>query len=388
MKQYIKTYEQVVNKFTYPQIINVIKDIFKKHGYKTYLVGGCVRDFINGDTPKDFDIATNAKPDKIIELLNPFFRLNLQGEKFGVVVAYHKTVPEGIEIATFRQDVTKGRNPDVSFDVDIDGDVTRRDLTYNGLFYDLDTKKVVDLVGGLDDLKNKITRMIGNPQERIEEDYLRILRVLRFAVRFDHQIDSLTYMAICNNIKGLDTISKERIYDEFVKTIESKNANLLRYFDLLEKTKLGTVMFPKLHLDYDGVKRAIPSKNIVLILANFLKLNNYKNVEKVLKQLKYPSYIASQVSFLISLWEFNVNNLIDYDRAMKQNKIERSLINDYIELNKTYIPNTKMLSKLPKWFIKTNGDDVALELGLDLKKDGVIIGKEIKKREIENYEKL
>lgn len=170
-----------------PQSVKDLNNIFKKASKKLYLVGGSVRDFLTGDKPKDFDLATNALPDEVLEIIGDQYRTNLQGRAFGVVVVYTKEVPEGMEIATFRSDIYddklgKTRNPDVKFTT-IDQDVLRRDLRINGLFYDLDKREIVDLVGGVEDIKNKKINMIGDPDLRIKEDPLRILRAIRMACR-------------------------------------------------------------------------------------------------------------------------------------------------------------------------------------------------------------
>ena len=117
--------------------------VFKSKGKKLYVVGGAVRDFLTGDKPKDFDLATDALPDEVLEILGSKYKTNLQGKAFGVVVVFTDDQPEGMEIATFREDVSKGRNPEVKLGVTIEDDVKRRDLTYNALFYDLDTKELV-----------------------------------------------------------------------------------------------------------------------------------------------------------------------------------------------------------------------------------------------------
>jgi poly(A) polymerase len=170
-----------------PQSVKDLHKLFQSSGKKLYLVGGSVRDFLTGDKPKDFDLATDALPDEVLEIIGDKFRTNLQGKSFGVVVVFTKEVPEGMEIATFREDVYddklgKTRNPDIKFTT-IEQDVLRRDLRINGLFYDLDKKEIVDLVGGVDDIKNKVIGMIGDPDLRIKEDPLRILRAIRMACR-------------------------------------------------------------------------------------------------------------------------------------------------------------------------------------------------------------
>lgn len=170
-----------------PQSVKELHTLFQSAGKKLYLVGGSVRDFLTGDKPKDFDLATDALPDEVLEIVGDKYRTNLQGRAFGVVVVYTKEIPEGMEIATFRSDIYddklgKSRNPDVKFTT-IDQDVLRRDLRINGLFYDLDKKEIVDLVGGIDDIKNGVIGMIGDPDLRIKEDPLRILRAIRMACR-------------------------------------------------------------------------------------------------------------------------------------------------------------------------------------------------------------
>ena len=170
-----------------PQSVKELYELFQSAGKKLYLVGGSVRDFLTGDKPKDFDLATDALPDEVLEIVGDKYRTNLQGRAFGVVVVYTKEIPEGMEIATFRSDIYAGklgksRNPDVKFTT-IDQDVLRRDLRINGLFYDLNKKEIVDLVGGIDDIKNGVIGMIGDPDLRIKEDPLRILRAIRMACR-------------------------------------------------------------------------------------------------------------------------------------------------------------------------------------------------------------
>jgi len=170
-----------------PQSVKELQQLFKSNGKKLYVVGGAVRDFLNKEKPKDFDLCTDALPDEVLKILGNKYKTNLQGKAFGVVVVYTEDEPSGMEIATFRSDVYDGklgmtRNPDVKFTT-IDQDVLRRDLRINGLFYDLDKKEIVDLVGGIDDIKNGVIGMIGDPDLRIKEDPLRILRAIRMACR-------------------------------------------------------------------------------------------------------------------------------------------------------------------------------------------------------------
>ena len=167
-----------------PQDILQIKDVFKKNNFKLYVVGGAVRDAILNQIPKDFDLATDAVPDKVEEMMaKARFKTLPTGKSFGVINVF--TNDGEYEIATFRSDETKGRNPEVKLGVSIETDAARRDLRINALYYDIDTHEIIDLVGGLDDLKNGTIQTVGNPQERFEEDPLRILRFFRFFCRFN-----------------------------------------------------------------------------------------------------------------------------------------------------------------------------------------------------------
>ena len=146
-----------------PSDIRKIHTLFKKNKKQLYIVGGAVRDAILGKKPKDFDLATDAKPDEVLKIAKKGGLKTYEvGKAFGVVVV------GGHEIATFRKDIGKGRRPKAVDFSDIQGDVKRRDLTINSLFYDMGTNQVVDLTGGLEDLKKKIIRTVGVAKERFD----------------------------------------------------------------------------------------------------------------------------------------------------------------------------------------------------------------------------
>ena len=155
-------------KLNIPSDIKKIYKLFKKNRKQLFIVGGAVRDAILGKSPKDFDLATDAKPDEVEAIAKQGkFKTVDVGKSFGVVIV------NGHEIATFRKDIGKGRRPDSVDYTDIQGDVKRRDLTINALFYDIGKGTIVDLVGGIADLKKKKIRTVGNPDERFDEDPLR-----------------------------------------------------------------------------------------------------------------------------------------------------------------------------------------------------------------------
>lgn len=185
-----------------------------------YLVGGCVRDLLLGKRPHDFDITTKLRPNEIIELLrkNGYYCYG-KGIEYGTVVAVGK-YNEEFEITTYRSDsnYSDGRHPDtVEFADNILEDLSRRDFTINAIAYNPISKEIIDRFGGINDLNNKRINAVGDANLRFKEDGLRILRALRFAIRFDYEISGSTKTAILRNIDKIDNISKERITNEFRK---------------------------------------------------------------------------------------------------------------------------------------------------------------------------
>lgn len=193
-----------------------IIEILKKAGYEAYWAGGCVRDMLLGIAPKDFDIVTSAKPDEIEDLLEHTIPI---GKKFGVIL----TVRNGhnFEIATFRSDAgySDGRRPDYVEFTNAKEDALRRDFTINGMFYDPTTDKIIDYVDGQTDLRDRLIRFIGDPEKRIKEDHLRILRAVRFKNVYDFQYHPDTYSAIKKHVALIKNISAERVADELTKMI-------------------------------------------------------------------------------------------------------------------------------------------------------------------------
>ncbi len=217
-----------------PSDILAIKDVFKHNGNKLYIVGGAVRDAILGKKPKDFDLATDAVPDVVEEIMNRAgFKTLPTGKAFGVINVF--TNMGEYEIATFREDIgsSDSRRPDSVKFTDINHDVMRRDLTINALFYDIDQHEIVDLVGGVNDLKNGIVRTVGRPEERFNEDRLSILRAIRFAGRFGSELNPDVDAALKNNA-SLEGISGERIRDEFIKGIVSAKS-VKHFLGLIDK---------------------------------------------------------------------------------------------------------------------------------------------------------
>lgn len=213
----------------------------RARGHQAWLVGGCVRDLLLGIAPKDFDVATDARPERLLEI---FPRAGRVGAHFGVVL-----VREGracVEVATFRSDhaYVDGRRPEsVRFESDPRQDVLRRDFTINALLLDPDTREVLDYVGGREDLERGRVRAIGDPEQRFGEDHLRLLRAVRFAARLKFSIEPGTFDAIRRLHALILRVSSERIREELSRILVEGGAR--RGFELLDETGLLEDLLPE-----------------------------------------------------------------------------------------------------------------------------------------------
>ena len=212
-----------------------IVERLQQAGFAAFWVGGCVRDFLLGREPQDFDIATDAKPEQVEQL---FKRTIPVGKKFGVIIVLEDD--RQFQVATFRAEAEyrDGRRPEKVVFANAEADASRRDFTVNGLFYDPLTEKIHDWVGGGKDLRAKIIRTIGVPEERFGEDHLRLLRAVRFAAQLNFEIEPKTFTAIKSLAPKIKLISAERIRDELLKLFSPPHAarglELLRQSNLLE----------------------------------------------------------------------------------------------------------------------------------------------------------
>jgi len=212
-------------------------------GYTAYLAGGCVRDRLLGREPQDFDVATDAPAAEVQQL---FPRTIPVGVQFGVVVVVMNGEP--IEVATFRADsiYVDGRHPtSVHFSSPVE-DAQRRDFTINGMFLDPVSDAVIDYVGGQDDLRAGVIRAIGDPQARISEDRLRMLRAVRFAARLQFDIEPRTFAAIQANAASITDIAWERIGEEIVRILtDGEDGSARRGFELLDRSGLLAPILPE-----------------------------------------------------------------------------------------------------------------------------------------------
>ncbi|MEO8596533.1 MAG: CCA tRNA nucleotidyltransferase [Candidatus Solibacter sp.] len=213
----------------------------RSSGHQAYLVGGCVRDLLLGVRPKDYDIATDARPDRIMDLFPNSGRV---GAHFGVVLV--REVFDQVEVATFRSDheYMDGRHPEhVRFESDPREDVQRRDFTINGLLMDPDSERVLDFVDGQADLARGIVRAIGDPYERFREDHLRLLRAVRFAARLKFEIEVETFAAMRRDHALILRVAMERVREELVRILTEGGAR--RGFEILDGTGLLEDILPE-----------------------------------------------------------------------------------------------------------------------------------------------
>ena len=259
-------------KIEIPSNVRFILDELENNGFEAYIIGGCVRDSILGREPKDWDITTNATPDCVKSIFTNLGYTTVDtGIEFGTVSVVIDKIC--YEITTYRKDGTYSdcRRPSSNeFASSLKDDVQRRDFTINSLAYN---KELMDLEDGLNDLQNGVVRAIGNPDERFKEDALRILRALRFSVKYNFTIENNTKEAMLRNAKLLDNISKERVSFEFL--------NIVRYADklgefLIDYYSIFEVILPELNL-IKGVEQNNKYHRFTILGHTCVALNYYDN---------------------------------------------------------------------------------------------------------------
>ena len=228
--------------------IEIIKKL-REAGFTALMAGGCVRDMLLGRAAKDYDVATNAHPE---EVMKRFGRTIKVGAKFGVVIVVIKNVQ--VEVATFRTEsgYFDGRHPSQVAFADAKEDASRRDFTINGMFYDPIEEKVIDYVGGRKDLQRRVIRTIGDADTRFGEDYLRMLRAIRFSMQLGFEIEKATWQAICKIAPNIRRISGERIAMELETLLTHPNRQE-GFFKLIESGLAGHIFSVNAaeHIRYD-----------------------------------------------------------------------------------------------------------------------------------------
>ncbi|MDZ4677089.1 MAG: CCA tRNA nucleotidyltransferase [Oligoflexia bacterium] len=315
----------------HPQWNDVKKICTKLHGngYTAWLAGGCVRDGLLGIMPKDFDIATNARPKKVESFFNKTVDV---GKAFGVIRVIEAS--GDIEVATFRKDgsYTDGRRPDSVELATPQEDAKRRDFTINALFYDIFEGEVHDFVNGMVDLKSRIIRTVGLPEDRFLEDKLRIIRAVRFVSQLDFQLDKSTYDVITKFSQTITTVSWERISDELEKLLSGIRPD--RGLELLQDSGLLDVIFPELIYDskiVDYLKNTTGDSDQVILgwLFLFSLIQNADDHAKIFKRLKFSNEkaqsIATTLEIATSLLIFDRLNTPDKKKTAAENRTETAI---------------------------------------------------------------
>lgn len=384
-----------------PKDILSINKIFKNNGFDLYIVGGSIRDLIIGKTPHDYDLVTNANPTQIENVLKDF-KTDLQGKHFGVIRVFTSDFPEGIEIATFRTDIsfgrdTKGDDKKVNIDnISIEEDSNRRDLTMNALYYDIENKEIIDFHGGIDDIKNNNIKTVGLAEKRFNEDRLRILRTIRFAARSNSKIDKDTSKAILNDnrlrgISSKDDVSQERIVEEFFKMVDyANNASdvemIQNYLILLSNFNLFEQMFPGLKVNkLNTFNRKFDTTNKYVILSNLFQNNEINDIKSHMIKSKFPLDVVNKVCFLIKLKNdiSNDNNAFQLLNLKNRYNVDEDTIVEFGGTNDIDVNLIKKFMKYSKIGITTDGNE--------LEKEGFFgkeLGIEKEKREIQIYKNL
>lgn len=368
--------ERVKSSLPIPKEVRQLYNLFVKNGFELYVVGGAVRDTLLGKPIKDYDLATDAPPDTVEKMLsNAGIKTIGTGAAFGVINAYIND--EEYEIATFREDSKEGdgRRPDsVTFST-IENDVKRRDLTINALFFDIGTNEIVDLVGGIDDIKNGVVRTVGDASERFDEDRLRILRAIRFAARVGSKLDPSIDATLKKN-SSLEGISGERIRDEFIKGIKSSKSSKF-FLSLIDRYGLFNDIFKGLQ---PINKNFAESNDEILVIATLLSGVPYNTLTKGLNALKYSSGEVKQIVFLVTFFQlfsketfYSLKKLEDVSRV--SNDTFRAFANEVgIDIN--------LVNRFINFKLSITGDDVKNKFGIG---DGPEMGVKIKEMEYELF---
>lgn len=367
--------ERIKFQMPIPEDVIKLKDIFKSNNYKLFIVGGAVRDAILGIEPKDYDLTTDALPDNVENILNKYDIKNLPvGKAHGVINAYIDG--NEYQIATFRNEYyseTDKRRPEKVEFTDIEDDAKRRDLTINALYYDIDTGEIVDLVGGVQDLKNDVVRTVGNPDDRFNEDRLRKLRAIRFAGRFGSDLDDDVDISLQKN-SSLEGISSERIKDEFMAGIESSKSTI-RFLELIDKYNLFDSIFKGLNVSKDFIE----NKDPIIVVSRLLKNNDISTIGKILNNLTYSVDEIRDITFLINLKNLSLDNVLQLKKLQKNTKLSDNQIMDFGNIEGI---DQKLLKTFVNFRLTVSGDEIMKKMNL---KPGKQVGDMINKLEMDNF---
>jgi poly(A) polymerase len=271
-------------------------------GHQALLAGGCVRDLLLGLSPQDYDVATDAPPERVAQL---FRRTRQVGAQFGVVLVRERG--RWVEVATFRSDgcYLDGRRPSEVHFCDARHDAQRRDFTINGMFLDPLAHTLLDYVGGQEDLRARLIRAIGDPPARFAEDHLRLVRAVRFATRLDFEIEPVTFAALKDHAPRLATVAAERVREELEKMLTHPARR--RVFDLLAESGLLAYLWAGATWRPDQIAaggallgRLPPRVSFALALAALIRDRGAREVQEICRALTCSNEQREAVAWLIA----------------------------------------------------------------------------------------
>jgi len=315
--------------------VDVVRKL-RAAGYEAYWAGGCVRDQLLDRLPKDYDVATDATPPDICRVFRPRRTLAV-GAAFGVITVLGPKNAGQVEVATFRRDAaySDGRHPDGVTFSSAREDAARRDFTINGLFYDPLEPRVIDFVGGQEDLARQVIRTIGRPEDRFGEDKLRMVRAVRFAATFDFTLEPGTLEVIRRMAAEITVVSPERIAEEMCRMlVDPHRATAVR---LLLDTGLAAALLPEVLPSDDAGRRRfdralavlgrLQQPSFPLTLAALLdEWVDPAGAEKVCRRWRLSNKRTDRVRWLVAH-----RGLLAGARSMRWSALQRILVTEGIE---------------------------------------------------------
>lgn len=286
-----------------PKNVEFILNELNKNGYEGYIVGGCVRDYLMGKKPHDYDITTSALPEEIKSIFPHTVDTGIQHGTVTVII--NKT---GYELTTYRIDgeYKDNRHPEeVIFTDKLSGDLSRRDFTINAIAYN-PIKGYVDLFNGKEDIEKKVIRGVGIPAKRFQEDALRMMRAVRFSAQLDFSIEENTLAALKENAHLIKNISIERIREEFFKLILSNHNERL---DILLNSGMTEYFLPEIlnkNINYSKINSL--SKDITVRLAYIFNNIDFNTVNKIMKRLKADNKSIITVTSLVKYSDYEITD--------------------------------------------------------------------------------
>ena len=356
-----------MNAVELPSGVEYIMKKLKDSGYEAYIVGGAVRDSLLGYEPKDWDLATNATPDKVMDI---FDKTIPTGEKFGTITV--DVEGELFEVTTYRLETDyDGRRPNVvSFSTNLLDDLKRRDFTINAMALDLNGK-LIDTFNGKEDLEKKVIRCVGNSAERINEDRLRALRAIRFANKYNFRIDAELYDVLFE--VSIDNLSVERIREEFNKILFS-DTPVYGFFEL-EKYGFLKKIFPEfdeekfntLNKDFKILRR-VKNDRVIRLSALFvaMPLVSKNTSTSVMKRLKYSNKEIEAVRNLV--YKINYSATTISSLKLFINEVSADSIDDLFHLKIAKALNERVkASEVEKIFLEKSRVIKIIESGCPMK---------------------